>query len=119
MTLCITNIQPLKLNMSDHMQEEADTLMVVYANYMASENPSQELYILSPDTDILLLLIYNYPSLCSKTIFMTGKFCRKSKALCWKKFLAANKSMLEGLHALGEDENLPGNRIINDIEKFV
>ena len=27
--------------------------------------------------------------------------------------------MLEGLHALREDENLPGNRIINDIEKFV
>ena len=72
-TLCITNIQSLKLNMPDHTQEEADTLMVLYANYMASENPSQELYILSPDTDVLLLLIYNYPSLCSKTIFRTGK----------------------------------------------
>ena len=72
-TLCITNIQPLKLNMPDHTQEEADTLMVLYANYMASENPSQELYILSSDTDVLLLLIYNYPSLCSKTIFRTGK----------------------------------------------
>ena len=72
-TLCITNIQPLKLNMPDQTQEEADTLMVLYANYMASENPSQELYILSPDTDVLLLLIYNYPSLCSKTIFRTGK----------------------------------------------
>ena len=58
-TLCITNIQPLKLNMPDQTQEEADTLMVLFANYMASENPSQELYILSPDTDVLLLLIYN------------------------------------------------------------
>ena len=55
----------------------------------------------------------------SPVVTRQQSFVENQKPFCWKKFLAANKSMLEGLHALREDENLPGNRIINDTEKFV
>ena len=72
-TRCNTNIRTLDLLMPDHDQEEADTIMVLYAHYLANENPSQHVYVSSPDTDVFLLLVSNYKSFCKKTFFRTGK----------------------------------------------
>ena len=35
-------------------------------------DPFTDLYVVSPDTDVLLLLIYYYPQLCANTTFRTG-----------------------------------------------
>lgn len=53
-----------------HSQEEVDTLLLLHALILPSE---AELVVSSPDTDVLLLLIYMYPRLPVSTIFHTGK----------------------------------------------
>ena len=39
---------------------------------VAKRNPFDELLVSSPDTDVLLLLIYFYKDLCNQTRFLTG-----------------------------------------------
>ena len=53
-----------------HSQEEADTLIVLHALTVPNDT---ELVVSSPDTDVLLLLVYMYPSLPISTTFLTGK----------------------------------------------
>ena len=47
-----------------HSQEEADTLLVLHALTVLNE---AELVVSSPDTDVLLLLVYMYPNLPTST----------------------------------------------------
>ena len=56
-----------------HTHEEADTLLVLYGVDVAKINPFQELVVCSPDTDILLLLIFFYKSLPTRTVLRTGR----------------------------------------------
>ena len=70
-TTCKTNT-PIEPALYTHEQEEADTLMILYGIEVAHMNPFQELIVCSPDTDVLLLLIFFYQELCTHTIFRTG-----------------------------------------------
>ena len=69
---CKTNL-PVLQDVLIHEQEEADTLMILYGIVITRLNPFQELVVCSPDTDVLLLLIYFHEQLCSSTIFRTGR----------------------------------------------
>ena len=51
-------------------QEEADTLLLLHALNVSSH---ADLVVSSPDTDVLVLLVYMYPSLPICTTFLTGK----------------------------------------------
>ena len=52
-------------------QEEADTKMLLPA-LDATANGETDLYIHSPDTDVLVLPLRRYPGLCVKTSFVAG-----------------------------------------------
>ena len=68
-----TNIEHLCQNIPNHSQEEADTLMILVAIQMSAQNPFIELYVSSPDTDVLLLLLHHFPELCCHTMLRTGR----------------------------------------------
>ncbi len=53
-----------------HNHEEADTLIVRHA-YLAATTPSDEITVLSPDTDVFVLLLA-FVSEIPATIFMAG-----------------------------------------------
>ena len=72
-TFCNTNIEHLCQNIPNHSQEEADTLMILVALQMSAQNPFMELYVSSPDTDVLVLLLHHFPELCCHTMFRTGR----------------------------------------------
>ena len=59
-----------------HNQEETDTLLLLHAITVPKE---AELFVSSPDTDVLLLLVNMYPNLPKSTTFLTGKSCPKKK----------------------------------------
>ena len=69
---CITNIPQYPEKLLQHNQEEADTLILLQSKNVTDLDPFTDLYVVSPDTDILLLLIYYYPQLCASTTFRTG-----------------------------------------------
>ena len=52
-------------------QEEADTKMLL-PDLDATANGTTEVYIHSPDTDVLVLPLRRYPELCVKTSFVAG-----------------------------------------------
>jgi hypothetical protein len=52
-------------------QEEADTRIILHS-IDAVKRGATELYIQSPDTDVLVLVIRRYDRLCKKTFFITG-----------------------------------------------
>ena len=102
-TKCQTNIKILNVLLSEHNQEEADTLMILCAQYLAIENSEKTLYISSPDTDVLLLLIANYKHLCRKTFFRTGKGDRVRNIdvrIAHQKIGLLHSSALLGFHAI-------------------
>ena len=71
-TICKSNVA-VDPWLKSHDHEEADTLIVLYGVDVAKKNPFQDLVVVSPDTDVLLLLIAFYKSLCANTVFKTGK----------------------------------------------
>ena len=71
MTLFVKQI--LSSDLCNHDHEEADTLLILYGIDVAKDDPFQELIVCSPDTDVFLLLISFYKSLCTHTLFRTGK----------------------------------------------
>ena len=66
-------ISDFHIEMLEHNQEEADTIIILHSNDVARKDRSTKLTIVSPDADVFLLLIYFYPNLCTSTIFRTGK----------------------------------------------
>lgn len=83
-----------------HSQEEADTLLVLHALTVLNE---AELVVSSPDTDVLLLLVYMYPKLPTSTIFLTGKGRLKrniSVRSIYNNLGPKRASALLGVHAL-------------------
>ena len=72
-TICKSNVA-VDPWLESHDHEEADMLIVLYGVDVARKNPFQDLVVVSPDTDlVLLLLIAFYKSLCANTVFKTGK----------------------------------------------
>ena len=77
-TKSISNIPDYPVELQEHNQEEANTLMLLQASNVCEIDPFTDLYVVSPDTDVFLLLIYFYPQLCANTIFRAGtatNFC--------------------------------------------
>ena len=68
----IINNQKYPEELLQHNQEEADTLILLQAKNVTDLDPFTDLYVVSPDTDVLLLLIYYFPQLCASAIFRTG-----------------------------------------------
>lgn len=77
--ISISNIPGYNPKLKVHQHEEADTLIILHALDVAAKDPHCDLRIVSPDTDVLLLLIYYYPQLCIRTVFKgrKGKDIRK------------------------------------------
>ena len=71
-TLCKTNIHGFDVDLLEHYHEEADTLIILHALDVAKRDPFSSLTVFSPDTDVFLLLLYFYQSLCNVTLFQTG-----------------------------------------------
>ena len=69
------DIQDLLLT---HSQEDADTLHLFHAITVPKE---AELFVSSPDTDVLLLLVNMYPNLPKSTTFLIGKSWPKKEML--------------------------------------
>ena len=72
-----TNIQGFNLDLANHYHEEAETLLVLHAIDVEKSNPFQECIVVSPDTDIFLLLVHYYEQLPNSAGFQTG--CGKNK----------------------------------------
>ena len=66
---CITNIPHYPKKLVQHNQEEADTLILFQAKNVTDLDPFTDLYVVSPNADVLLLLIYYYPQLCASKTF--------------------------------------------------
>ena len=64
-TLSESNIHDCVL--TNHDPEEADTLLILQANYVAKGDPFKEYVVYAPDTDVFLLLIHFYQSLSQVT----------------------------------------------------
>ena len=69
---CVSSIPEYPDNLRTFDQEEADALILMQAKYVTDVDPFTELVMLSPDTDVFLLLIHFYPKLCTSTTFRTG-----------------------------------------------
>ena len=58
-----TNIPKMSLELTNYDHEEAETLLILHALDVTKYNAFKECIVLSPDTDVFLLLIYSYKSL--------------------------------------------------------
>ena len=66
---CLETHQNANHLQSDH--EEADTKMLLHA-LAATANSATEVYIHSPDMNVLVLPLRRYPELCVKTWFVAS-----------------------------------------------
>ena len=57
-THCKTNISDFHIEMLEHNQEEADTIIILHSIDIARKDRSTKLTIVSPDTEVFLVLIY-------------------------------------------------------------
>ena len=70
---CITNIPHFTQHLCTHNHEEAGTLIILHALDVAPINPFAELIINSPDTNVLLLLVYYQTKLRNRILFRAGR----------------------------------------------
>ena len=72
-TFCKTNIRNFNQELLEHDQEEADTLLILHSIDACARDAFVQIYVVSPDTDVFLLLIYFCKKLSGNTFFRTGK----------------------------------------------
>ena len=77
-TTAQSNHDRLAPNLCEHRHEVADTLLILHATDANKNSSVKQLDVCSPDTDVLLLLLYWYTHLCTKTRFLTGKGSAKA-----------------------------------------
>ena len=68
-----TNTENTHSTVNTHDHEEADTLIILHCFEIARDDPFTECVVVSPDTDVFLLLVHHYPELPQKLIFRTGR----------------------------------------------
>ena len=91
------------MDLATHDHEEADTLMILHCHFVAQQDPFTECVIFSPDTDVFLLLIYHFPTLCHNTIFRTGRGDQQrdiSISQCYEAVGPRRANALLGFHAI-------------------
>ena len=67
------NTDEINEDIRSHTHEEADTLIALHSLDASKDRKDLILDVFSPDTDVLLLLLYWYQSLCKETYFLTGR----------------------------------------------
>ena len=87
---CITNIPHYPKKLLQHNQEEANTLILFQAKNVTDLDPFTDLYVVSPNADVLLLLIttLNYVQAqrfeqAVATIYVISKFAKCLYQLDW------------------------------------
>ena len=85
-----------------HSHKEADTLIILHCFLIAKIDPFGEVVIVCSDTDVLLMLLYHYQTLCTQTIMRVGRGDHKGDINIGKSFEAlgdAKSQALVGFHA--------------------
>ena len=92
-----TNINeyPRELLQNDH--EEADTL-ILNSIEVANRGHFSECIILSPDTDVFLLLNYFYEQLCSSTVFRGNDERDINVGECYEAIVPDKAKTIVGFH---------------------
>ena len=72
-TTTFTNISSIDSQLLENIHKEADTLLIFHAIDVAKQNPFRQLKVVSPDTDVFLLLIHYFPDLHLPKRFVTGR----------------------------------------------
>ena len=103
-TTCDTNMPDLDPALSNHKQEEADTIIVLHAIDVTRRNPFSDLIISCSDTDVPLILLHYFEDLCSTTVFSTHEHDMPLQPLAEKLGSNVCKGLL-GFHTLtGSDQ---------------
>ena len=71
-TLTVSNVPEIDGRFNGNTHEEADTLVILHTIDVAHLNPFWHVWIMSLDTDVLLLLIHYYPQLPVLVLFESG-----------------------------------------------
>ena len=56
-----------------HNHEEVDTLIILHCFQIAKIDPFREVVIVCSNTDVLLILLYHYQTLCTETVMHVGR----------------------------------------------
>ena len=59
-------------DLQGHNHEEGDTLIILHCFQIAKIDPVREVVIVCSDTDVLLMLLYHYQTLCTQTTMRVG-----------------------------------------------
>ena len=97
--ICLTNLQDLNPLLMNHNQEEADTSMVLHAIGVTQRDPSTDLVISYSDTDVLLIVLNYFDSMCLSTIFRTRSHDMPLR-FSYEKLGEVKCKALLGFHAL-------------------
>ncbi len=99
----ITNMNDFCDDLVRHDHEEADTLMILHAYDVACKNIFRECVVVSPDTDVFLLLLHFYEKMPNAIIFRTGKkekLREISIQKCFEAIGTKHASAILGFHTL-------------------
>ena len=100
-----TNIPTMLLELMNHDHEEVDMLLILHALDIAKGNPFKECIVLSPDTDVFLILIYYYQSLPHLKYFRTGAGESQPNIdiqICYEAIDVRHAQAILGFHVLTE-----------------
>ena len=99
----VTNIRSTDPQLLENNREEAYTLLILHTFDVAKQNPFHQLKVVSPDTDVfLLLLAHYYPGLPVLTSFVTGRGSTKRAIdirMTYETLGADKSAALLGFHA--------------------
>ena len=99
---CLRNVMDFDYGLQGHSHKEADTLIILHCFLIAKIDPFGEVVIVCSDTDVLLMLLYHYQTLCTQTIMRVGRGDHKGDINIGKSFEAlgdAKSRALVGFHA--------------------
>ena len=65
---CLTNVMDFDYGLQGNNHEVADTLIILYCFQIPKIDPFREVVIVCSDTDVLLMLLYHYHTLCTQTM---------------------------------------------------
>ena len=69
----MTNVIDFDYGLQRQNHEEADTLIILHCFQTAKIDPFREVVIVCCDTDVLLMLLYHYQTLCTHKIIRMGR----------------------------------------------
>ena len=70
---CSTNVRDFHYGLQGHNHEETDTLIILHCFQIGKIDPFREVVIVCSETDILLMLLCHYQTLCTQAITCVGR----------------------------------------------